>query len=339
MSFGNRYLTRGRISLLEVSSHKHGKFSFGYLVYRVPRVIVFGVVIVLVSSCSKTTIAKPVRSSNSDGAFVVSATNVLLLPPMDGGGGGWCMTTTPGLCSSRYSRPVRDPIIAETWFGQGPPALDEGVVLTTDKVAAVLINGIGPISTRPESVLPDHLRTAVVNLRARNVFTPISHLRFIALNSTGSVIPSGSIHPQLLFRAPSKMWRSPAVPPKGVCRLSTTALPSLVSVRGRVMTRFQSHRAIVGREFVSCISTEYLFKGRPIVAAVLVDASHPGSAKPAPLPAMQPLSGHAGVLGGPGIEGDTVARRIPGAWLVVAKGGNLSQRLTLLERLRAVIQT
>jgi hypothetical protein len=103
------------------------------------------------------------------------------------------------------------------------------------------------------------------------------------------------------------------------------------------MTQVRPHREVYGREFVSCAYTAYLFKNWPIVAGVLLDASRPG-ATPASLPAMQPLQGHPGIFQGPGVEGETIARRIPGAWLVVAKGEGLQQRLTLLQHLQATIR-
>jgi hypothetical protein len=69
---------------------------------------------------------------------------------------------------------------------------------------------------------------------------------------------------------------------------------------------------------------------------MLLDAAHPG-VTPAPLPGMQPLVGHSGVFIGPGPESGELARRIPGAWLVVADGEDLAQRLVLLEHLQAKV--
>ncbi|MGC2374142.1 MAG: hypothetical protein WA484_09740 [Solirubrobacteraceae bacterium] len=102
------------------------------------------------------------------------------------------------------------------------------------------------------------------------------------------------------------------------------------------MTKVRPHREVYGREFVSCAYTAYLFKNWPIVAGVLLDASHPGTT-PASLPAMLPLQGHPGIFQGPGDEGETIARRIAGAWLLVAKGQGLRQRLSLLRHLHAAV--
>jgi hypothetical protein len=309
------------------------------VVLRARSVAIFAVIALLLtaSSCSQTIRADSARLDNRNiGTLVVSTAKVLLVPPMGGGEGGWCMTTTPGVCASLDSRAVSDPMIAETWFGQGPLRVDEGVVLTTGEVETVSING-QVVSTRTESVLPDRLRTAVVELRERSLLGPRPRPRFTALDSTGTAIPQKMPpHTQLLFHVPSRMWKSPATEPKGVCQLNTTPFVGLVTEGGSVMTRASPRREMIGREFVSCTSVQYLVKGWPIIAGVLLDASHPGTT-PASLPAMQLLQGHPGVFHGPGVEGETVARRIPGAWVLVAKGEGLLQRLTLLEHLHVVV--
>jgi hypothetical protein len=295
--------------------------------------------LLIVSSCSQTIGAGSRRLGNgSIGTLVVSHAQVLLLPPVGGGEGGWCMTTAPGKCPSLYSRPVSYPIVAETWGGQGPPPVDEGVVLTRGEVAVVSVNGSRAIPTWAESVLPDHLRAAVVELRGRSLFALARRPRFTVLDSSGTAIPQTTApHPQLVFRVPSRTWKHPASAPRGICGLKATPLAGLVAGGGSVMTEVRPHREVFGREFVSCASTAYLFKNWPIVAGVLLDASHPGTT-PASLPAMQPLQGHPGIFQGPGVEGETIARRIAGAWLVVAKGEGLQQRLTLLEHMHAMVR-
>ncbi len=104
------------------------------------------------------------------------------------------------------------------------------------------------------------------------------------------------------------------------------------------MTALSPRPDVRGREFVDCIRTSYILDRWPIEANILLDAAHPG-ASPGPLLATRPLPGHAGVVQGPGVEGDTLARRIPGAWLVVGQGADDQQRLELLEHLRTTIRT
>jgi hypothetical protein len=117
--------------------------------------------------------------------------------------------------------------------------------------------------------------------------------------------------------------------PSGVCRLRVEDTPGLISEGGRLMTGIKPHTDVRGREFVDCLHARYSLRTRPLEVDVLLDAEHPGST-PAELPAMRPLVGHKGICVGPGTEGNTVARRIPGAWLLITKGKDLQQRLTLL---------
>jgi hypothetical protein len=298
--------------------------------------------LLMASSCSQTIRADSRRLGNgSIGTLVVRDTRVLLLPPGGGGEGGWCMTTAPDECPSLYSRPVRYPIVAETWGGYGSPPVDEGVVLTTSEAAAVSVNGSQAIPTRAESVLPDGLRAVVVELRGHNLFEDVRP-RFTALDSRGDPVPQATApHAQLRFLLPSQTWKHPASAPRGICGLQATPLAGLVVGGGSVMTEVRPHREVFGREFVSCANTAYLFKNWPIVAGILMDASHSGTT-PASLPAMQPLQGHPGILQGPGpgpgVEGETIARRIPRAWLFVAEGEGLQQRLTLLQHLQATVR-
>lgn len=102
------------------------------------------------------------------------------------------------------------------------------------------------------------------------------------------------------------------------------------------MTRATHMADVIGRPFLSCASTSYSYEGWPLVAAILLDAGHPGS-MPASLPAMTALPGHPGVFAAPVAEGQALARRIKGAWLAVAQGHNLAQRLMLLDHLSAFV--
>ncbi|HWJ49893.1 MAG TPA: hypothetical protein VNR42_02675, partial [Solirubrobacteraceae bacterium] len=65
-------------------------------------------------------------------------------------------------------------------------------------------------------------------------------------------------------------------------------------------------------------------------------SEHPGS-RPAALPGMTPLAGRPGVYHSL-LQGEAlVARRVPGAWLLVKGGPDLHQRLRLLTHLRAAV--
>ena len=135
---------------------------------------------------------------------------------------------------------------------------------------------------------------------------------------------------------PTRRLTNPAQPTSGACRIGSTHLTGLKIGGGSVITKVTSYSGLLGQGFISCASASYSLAGWPILAGMFLNASHPGMT-PALLPAMQPLSGHPGTFQAPGSEGEMVARRIPGAWLAVAKGKALAQRLTLLEHLSATV--
>ena len=94
---------------------------------------------------------------------------------------------------------------------------------------------------------------------------------------------------------------------------------------------------LVGRAFLSCVDVEYYLHGWPLDAAVLLDAAQPGSL-PAAIPGLAPVPGHRGYVNGPGdFKGEVTATRRGSAWLVVAGGEGLAQRLRLLSHLKATI--
>jgi hypothetical protein len=287
---------------------------------------------------------------------VASHEEVLLIPVSGAGGGGWCVTTRrtggSGACPTSHLParlgPFLGPIVIEDWSGrsstsEGP--VNEAVILTTSEVGAVSLEGRAPVTTRAEVVLPDHLRAAVIELRGgagRGTLgiaapPPFPRSHFTALNSKGEEIPqTHAPGPPLEFQVPSQTWGRSQRTPRGVCGLEPRGIEGLLFEGGGVMTVVRPHANIRGREFVDCVDTTYLLDNWPLEADVLLDAAHPGST-PAPLPAMLPLTGHPGVFRGPGVEGEMLVRRIPGAWLVVTKGEGLQQRLTLLEHLRATV--
>jgi len=105
-----------------------------------------------------------------------------------------------------------------------------------------------------------------------------------------------------------------------------------------MVTEVPSFSGLIGRGFLSCASASYSLAGWPLLATVLVSASHPG-APPPNLPALKPIPGHPGLFEAPGAageEGTLFARRVPGAWLVVSRA-KAAQRLALLDRLRVVL--
>lgn len=232
-------------------------------------------------------------------------------------------------------------IVTESWGGQGTPGgaeLIEGSAVTTSTVAAVSINGGAPIPTRTESALPAGLRAVAVEIHLKAGPSPTRLPHFTPLNAGGVVIPQSSGQPQYasVDLPGTRGWKRPAPVAQGACRLTAAGLTRLSAQWGAVLTRISPYTGSVGRPFISCISTEFYLNNWPLLAGVLLDGGHPGTA-PASLPAMSPLPGHPGIVVAPGAEGQMVARRIPRAWLVVDGGKDLRQRLTLLQHLRATI--
>lgn len=224
------------------------------------------------------------------------------------------------------------------------------IVLATSQVAGVSFEGYKRIATHADALLPDHMRGAVLELRgwtgeartgesALRVLHMLDNIKIIAWNKDGSPIARTiAMAPALTFGVPSRNWSRSQRAPRGVCSISVDGLDEASSFQqGTVMTAVRPHRNVRGREFVNCARVDYLLAGKWFVGAdVLLDAAHPG-ATPARLPGIRPLPGHSGIFLGAGAEGKELARRIPGAWLLVTQGKDLAQRLALLEHLRATV--
>ncbi len=286
---------------------------------------------------------------------------VVLLPSDNAGVGGWCLTTLGGSvggqtgCTASGPPAFGGPIVAEESqphifvVGRGAQARVV-IVLATSQVAEVSFEGYGRVATHTDALLPDHMRGAVVELRGRKgegrtgelalrVHRVLDSIKIIAWNKDGSPITRTMvIAPALTFGVPSRNWSRRQHAPRGVCSISVDGLDEASSFReGTVMTAVRPRRDVRGREFVNCVRVDYLLAGKWFVGAdVLLDAAHPG-ATPAPLPGIRPLPGHSGVFLAAGVGDEELARRIPDAWLLVTGGGDLAQRLALLEHLRAMV--
>jgi hypothetical protein len=282
-----------------------------------------------------------------------------MVPQVTGGVGGWCVTIAPDSgCALRGASSW--PILAEGWSDGGPPMRAEGFALTKATVAAVRRGDGGrPIPTYAESALPEHLRAAFVELRGgppllcgrglKKVMCmhlpPGSAQRFTPLTSDGTRMPElrrslsarVSAGYALSFEVPGREWKNPSTPPPGVCELGVSRLLGLVASAGFVATRVSPHRGLPGRPLVSCASDSYPYQGWPLVASVLLNAADPGS-RPPSLPDMRPLAGHSGVYEAEGSDGHMLARRVPGAWLIVARGRDNAQLLRVLRHLDATVR-
>jgi hypothetical protein len=280
---------------------------------------------------------------------------VVLVPHVLGGEGGWCMVRPraifgPGPCEES---PGVGPILAESWTvssggGSGSSGSEapvaKGVAVTTSAVASVSVNGGRPSPTRSEAVLPSGVRAVSVELRGstqpKSEFEfalPKTRRRFTPLNSHGLAIPQTGAGSLLSFKTPASTWRFPDPEPAGLCMIASNAVDGLRALGGTVATRLASADEVPGEPMLSCISVRYGGGGFSLIASVLLDARRPGRA-PGVLPTARLISGRPGVYSALGDAGAMVARRIPGAWLVVSGGDSQEQRIRLSMRLDAAVR-
>jgi hypothetical protein len=287
--------------------------------------------------------SKAVRAGGTSGSK--DPYQVLLFPEVNAGWAGWCFFATVdvpgdgGCAGAQHYAPVID----ETWSGGENPPETVGVALTTGAVARVEISEGISVPTQSEKALPPGLRAAVIKVSGRDLMGSHVHRpRFIPLSGSGAVIPQASSETasELLRAIPTRTVSHPADPAPGICEILMRARPGLTADSGSVITEVHSYSGFVSDGFISCASTSVELAGWPLLASVLISASHPGGLPP-PLPRMKPVRGHPGVFstlaaGGSEPENELYARRAHGGWLVV-DGAKASQRLELLGDLHASI--
>lgn len=268
-------------------------------------------------------------------SVVVRNDAILLVPNIEAGEVGWCVSEPSGY--SCPDGPVRTPIIAESWSGESQPPVSEGYALTTGQVATVSIGG-RRVRTRYESALPRGLRVVTVEVHGRfgSKLTPIGHLRFLPFDASGKAITE-RVSSREPFKLPTQPVSDPEHPSDRMCEIRVSApLRGLAAEKADTVVAVKPYNAPIGNTLASCANTQYRLGGRRLKAAVMLNASYPGTA-PGFLPGMRSLSGGAGVFEAPGVEGEMVGRRIRGAWLFVSGSGALEQRLAVLNHLSASV--
>lgn len=269
-----------------------------------------------------------------------------LLPLITGGGVGWCVSPNPGVCASAGERPPRAPVIAGSFDESAPPPRATGFIVTTAAVSSVSVLGGHRLALRPVASNGTPLRGIVLELsggplratgREGLPALPLARLGFTLYGAGGQRLSaSGARSAPLLSGVPVVSWHDAARPPAGACELRETDRAALFR-GGSVVLHATPHRTQLAPGYISCASASYLDGGWSSVASVLLDAARPG-ARPAPLPGATPVPGHPGYWAAAAAEGEMVARRIPGAWLVVARGSGQAQRVEELEGLRASVR-
>ncbi len=233
--------------------------------------------------------------------------------------------------------------------GSSVPPVVRGLLLTSSTVAAVSVDGGAPIPTVPAVGPAYGLRSVIYEIpgvkpselnirsehRVRIVITP--------LDASGQVISTlSSPHQPLPNPAlETRSWEAPAPAALGVCRISADYFPGLTAVSGNVTSVLRPVVGAIGPPYLTCANTHYIYRYSPtdessLYSFMVLDAEHPGSA-PAAMPAMEPVAGHPGVFQSRLTGRGLVARRVPGAWLLVEEGRDLQQRLSLLANLRATV--
>ena len=276
---------------------------------------------------------------------------VLLVPLLRAGDAGWCMQTVTRIVTATSTVSSRacpfpptstGPIFAQTCNGGR-----EGLfvfVLTTSAVASVSIAGGTRVPTNTNSTLPNGLREASLmtsDVSSRSVDS--KHCPAVTpFDADGKALREhGQRGVPLMAQSPRRYWEHPEHPPRGACRLAATQLsPGTVEWEGAVATRIKTVPRLLGRALLSCASMETVHSGgHYICTAILLNASYPG-ATPPPLPGIKPLAGHPGIFEAPSAEGQAVARRISGAWLIATEEtpSGLAATVELLEHLQAAIR-
>lgn len=271
-----------------------------------------------------------------------SSFGIRLSPSLDGGTYGWCVgiEERPGAIAGGGCgmTPVSSTPIAFRLSGGGARTRTWSlVVLTTPRVAAVLVNGKRRVPTLALSGLPYGLRAARLVMplaisespRGRPTVRIPREPTLTALDAQGRALPSplGPI-------AQSSVRASAHVP----CALQVKGVAGLTAQWSHVasaLTPFPGR--IIGQAFFSCIDTEYYWHNWPLDAAILLDAARP-RARAAAIPGLKAVKGEAGYFNGPGdFKGELSAVRRGNAWLVIAGGQSLGQRIELLRHLKVTI--
>jgi hypothetical protein len=269
---------------------------------------------------------------------------IRLSPALDGGQYGWCVgLEEPGFsgiagggCSATPTQSL--PLSMVLTSADARTRRESIVVLTTPQVAAVRLSAHRVVATTALPGLPYGLRAARIvvpftgrrSAGGRIVFPAPAEPSLTPLNSAGRPIASAPVRPSA---------QTPALAARGPCTLKAAGVPGLAAKWSHVASEIVPYRgALVGRAFFSCIDTEYYLHDWPLDAAILLDAAHPGSA-PAAIPGLSPVPGRAGYVNGPGdFKGELTAIRRDDAWLVVAGGSGLSQRIDVLSHLAAIVK-
>jgi len=230
------------------------------------------------------------------------------------------------------------------------------VLITRPEVAAVRVSPTLTLLTRPDAQLPSGLRIAIAIQQALGKQTALAvgsgAPKVVALGAQGRPIQRAATTEQLGDQAiywqargagrASRPARVTNSPPGGACEIGTSALAGAKPLYGLVVQRIRGFPEIAADADLSCASTDFTYHGQIVLAAILLNAEHPGAA-PAPLPDASRVSGRPpafSLMTAPGGHSQSItARRVGDAWLVIRSTGSLRLRLAVLAGLRTCVRT
>jgi hypothetical protein len=285
---------------------------------------------------------------------------------LEGGGGGTCATVP-----TQNTRTLSGVVTIGAVIGTNITRREERITaLLAPDVRGVLANGRST-TVVTKAQLPYGLRIAQIDF-AREIPTTTGH----SVGSATSVGPPGQktfatpaprptapppvregATPTLLATAANgkplayfnpepasrasigvRWWARPEPLAPGPCQIGAHGLAALEPEWGHVAATIRPYPAkIIGRAFFSCADSEYYLHNWPLETAILLDAQHPG-VPPASIPGMKPAPHLRGVFNAPGDwHGEITATRHGNAWLVVAGGSGLKQRIEVLRHLTATV--
>jgi hypothetical protein len=253
-------------------------------------------------------------------------------PGLEGGSYGWAVQVDGGgSCCTLPTVSPRGAAVGAIAFWS--PAKRE------DTITALLSSGVrrfAEVGTRVQTTILATLPYGLRLARIRLVTTNGGHGPLRAFSAQGKAL--GYMPQPGDFRPGARWWQSPASPPAGPCQLRVAGVSGLTEQWGHIAASVKPYPGkIIGRAFFSCASSEYYLHNWPLETAILLDAQRPG-ARPAAIPGAHPVRGAPGVYDAPGaFNGELTARRDGNAWIVVAGGSGLAQRLEVLRHLTPTI--
>jgi hypothetical protein len=227
------------------------------------------------------------------------------------------------------------------------------VLVAEPDVAAVRVSPTLTLLTRPDRQLPSGYRIAIAAQQAlgKKTALPVGRVA-VALDRHGRPIRATArtarlADPAVFWQAKaadgaSKGSRVATAPPPGGCEIDTNRLAGATPEYGFVVQHVRGFPQLSAEDYLSCASADFTYHGREVLAAILLDAQHPG-ATPALLPNVRRVSQRSrafslatSLAGG---SASIAARRVGDAWLVVQAAGSVRERLAVLAGLTTCVRT